>query len=197
MQASVTLGVALEPVLEAVRLGQAWAWERLYGDLSGPLLGYLRGQGVTDPEDALGEVWLQVARSIATFRGDEQQLRSWIFTIAHHRMVDAHRVAARRPTVPLGPDTIENRSSGDDPERRALEAIATTEARALLSVLTPDQREVVLLRIFGELSLAEVATLTGRPEGSVKALQHRALAALRRSSEGSSSEPYPPALQRR
>lgn len=188
----MTLGVAFVPVLEAVRQGEAWAWERLYTDLSGVLLGYLRGHGVADPEGILGDVWLRVARDIAGFSGNEAQFRSWIFTIAHHRSVDAYRAAARRPTSRLAPSTIRTLPSDDDPEQRALDRISSTEAMALLSVLTTDQREVVLLRIFGDLSIAEVAKLTGRPEGPVKALQHRAFAALRRSCQEISHRPVSP-----
>ena len=61
-----------------------------------------------------------------------------------------------------------------------MSAIAGTIIAALLAVLSPDQRDVVLLRIVADLSVEEVARLTGKREGAVKALQHRALAALRR-----------------
>jgi RNA polymerase sigma-70 factor (ECF subfamily) len=50
----------------------------------------------------------------------------------------------------------------------------------LLAVLSPDQREVVLLRIVADLSVEEVGRMLGKSEGAIKALQHRALAALRR-----------------
>ena len=58
--------------------------------------------------------------------------------------------------------------------------LAHDEVRELLAVLSPDQRDVVLLRIVADLSVEEVARLLGKREGAVKALQHRALAALRR-----------------
>ena len=58
--------------------------------------------------------------------------------------------------------------------------MAHDEVRDLLAVLSPDQREVVLLRIVADLSVEEVARLLDKREGAVKALQHRALAALRR-----------------
>ena len=53
--------------------------------------------GAPDPEDVLGEVFLQVARDISTFDGEETGFRSWVFTIAHHRLIDARRHTARRP----------------------------------------------------------------------------------------------------
>jgi RNA polymerase sigma-70 factor, ECF subfamily len=56
----------------------------------------------------------------------------------------------------------------------------TQQVHALLDQLSEDQREVVLLRIVGDLSLEQTATALGKRVGAVKALQHRALAALRR-----------------
>ena len=57
-------------MLEAARAGAEWAWSRLYNDLSGPVLGYLRMRGAAEPEDLLGEVFLQVARNAVTFEGE-------------------------------------------------------------------------------------------------------------------------------
>ena len=65
-------------------------------------------------------------------------------------------------------------------EENAFAVLAHEEVRGMLAVLSPDQRDVVLLRIVADLSVEEVARLTGKREGAVKALQHRALAALRR-----------------
>jgi len=73
--------------------------------------------------------------------------------------------------------------------------LGTEEARALLEELTPDQRDVVLLRVFADLDLEETARVLSKPVGAVKALQHRALAALRR--RLASARPYPPAATRR
>ena len=53
-----------ESVIEAARAGAEWAWSRLHGDLSGPVLGYLQSRGAVEAEDLLGEVFIQVARNI-------------------------------------------------------------------------------------------------------------------------------------
>ncbi|MBN2114830.1 MAG: sigma-70 family RNA polymerase sigma factor [Acidimicrobiia bacterium] len=166
------------PLLEAARAGAEWAWSRLYADLSGPVLGYLRTRGSAEPEDQLGEVFVQVARNAASFEGDYPAFRSWVFTIAYHRLVDERRYRARRPVTPGEiPDTA--RGTGDA-EAEALAGLATAEVVALLGTLTPEQRDVLLLRIVGDLSLEEVARIMGRRPGAVKALQRRGLEALRR-----------------
>lgn len=136
------------------------------------VLGYLRGQGLEDPEDVLGDVFLHVARSLQRFRGDEDDLRRWVFTIARNRAIDDHRRRSRRPRggggmVPDRPVGHVDQGIDDD----LLEA---------LRQLTPDQREVVGLRFIADLSLDDVAQLTGRSVGAVKSMQLRALAQLSR-----------------
>lgn len=148
-----------------------WTAEEAFRTLAGPVLAYLRGQGAPDPDDLLGEVFLQVARSIGGFVGGERDLRRWVFAIARNRFVDDRRRRSRRPQV--GGDVVPDRAvelpaGGDD------------DLRAALATLTADQREVIGLRFVADLSLEEVAEVTGRPLGAVKSMQHRALAALAR-----------------
>ena len=190
---SGSLGAAFDAVLGAAVAGAPWAWERLYASLSPSLLGYLRARGTPEPEDVLGEVWVNIARQLERFEGDEAGLRSWAFSIAHRRSVDAVRYWARRP-VRTEADPVVAASTADEPEVQVVASAAVRDAVELLGVLTEEQREVVLLRTFGDLSIKEVASITGRPEGAVKSLQHRALAALRRHLEAS---PYPEPVERR
>lgn len=165
-------------MLEAARAGAEWAWSRLYADLSGPVLGYLRTRGAAEPGDLLGEVFVQVARNTGTFEGDYSAFRSWVFTVAHHRLVDERRYRARRPVEPGEiPDTARGVA---DTEVEALAHLATGEVVALLGTLTPEQRDVLLLRIVGDLSVEDVARIVGRRPGAVKALQRRGLESLRR-----------------
>ena len=134
------------------------------------MLGYLRSQRAAEPEDLLGEVFLQVVRDLPRFRGDDDDLRRWVFTIAYHRLVDARRRSGRRPALDEGP--LPELCSA--PPADLFDPVLV---RALCE-LTAEQREVVALRFVADLSIDAVATLTGRSKGAVKALQHRALAAL-------------------
>jgi RNA polymerase sigma factor, sigma-70 family len=179
-------------VIDAARLGRDWAWRALYDDVAGSVLGYLRAQGSREPEDRLGEVFLDLARNLGRFQGDAAAWRSWVFTVAHHRLLDERRRRRRRPVEPL--PRVPEHVAGDV-EEEAMANLGTEEARALLEELTPDQRDVVLLRVFADLDLEETARVLSKPVGAVKALQHRALAALRR--RLASARPYPPAATRR
>lgn len=140
------------------------------------MLGYLRSQRVPDPEDVLGEVFLQVARDIGRFSGDDAALRRWVFSIAHNRSMDAHR-RAKRDRSTLEAEVAEGRSAvGDDAPTEALDP----ELIAALATLSADQREVVVLRFVADLPLEAVAKITGRSAGAVKAMQHRAMDNLRK-----------------
>jgi RNA polymerase sigma factor (sigma-70 family) len=144
----------------------------LYRRLAPAVLGYLRSEGVPDGEDLLGEIFLQVVRDLPRFRGDDAALRRWVFTIAHHRIVDARRRAGRRP-VPAG-EAVPDKAAPTLPDPFDPELV-----RALRR-LTADQRQVVALRFVADLPIDAVAALTGRSPNAVKALQHRGLEALAR-----------------
>ena len=139
----------------------------VYRALAPAVLGYLRAERAPDPEDLLGEVFLQVARDLHRFDGDADALRRWVFTIAHHRLVDARRRASRRPVVATAEVPDLPGSTTDEGIDPALVAA--------LGRLKPEQREVIVLRFVADLSIEAVASITGRSVGAVKAMQHRAL----------------------
>ncbi|HWJ61131.1 MAG TPA: sigma-70 family RNA polymerase sigma factor [Acidimicrobiales bacterium] len=137
--------------------------------------GYLRGQGVDDPDDLLGEVFFQVTRSLPRFEGDDDDLRRWLFTIARNRVIDARRRRSRRPrTVALGSHDVEV-DAPDEPDEELI---------AAMGALTDEQREVIALRFIADLPLEDVAHLTGRTVGATKSMQHRALDQLARRLDG-------------
>ena len=145
----------------------------VYRRLAPAVLGYLRAQRADDPEDLLGEVFLQVARDLQRFSGDEDALRRWVFTIAHHRLVDDRRRRARRPQ-------LSDAELPDVPTAGGEWSPTDPALVAALERLTAEQREVVVLRFVADLPLEAVARITGRKTGAVKALQHRALESLAR-----------------
>jgi RNA polymerase sigma factor (sigma-70 family) len=168
-----------DSLLGAARDGNEAAWQELYNGLAPAILGYLRANGAPEAEDVLSEVFLQVARDIATFDGEERGFRSWVFTIAHHRLVDARRHSARRP-VELAPDPPEPRERADDAADEALARIGVKEVHRVLSTISEEQRAVLLLRVIGDMSIEDVAKAVGKRPGAVKALQRRGLAAVKR-----------------
>jgi RNA polymerase sigma-70 factor (ECF subfamily) len=165
-------------VLHAARGGAPWAFERLYEDLAPAVAGYLRVQRASEPEDLVSEVFLGVFRGLASFQGTEKQFRSWVFTIAHRRLLDERRRAARRPHL----ETVDAEvgALGGDVEREAFDSLGSQWVYDVCARLSSDQRTVLLLRVIADLSVEEVGRITGKSAGAVKALQRRALEALRR-----------------
>jgi RNA polymerase sigma factor (sigma-70 family) len=175
-------GDDLDLWVDTARVGGAEAFALLWQALSPGVLGYVRGRGVPDADDVTSEVFLAAFQRIPTFEGDGSAFRSWLFTIAHHKAVDAVR---RGPVLRehLMEDVLDERTTASA-EHDALSRLGDEAVRDLLDLLTDDQRDVVLLRVVGELSLEETAVVVGKPVGSVKQLQRRGLARLRRSIGG-------------
>ncbi|TFV63874.1 UNVERIFIED_ORG: sigma-70 family RNA polymerase sigma factor [Bacillus sp. AZ43] len=193
-------GLPFDDVLAAAQAGAAWAFERLYRDLSPAVTGYLRLHGAAEPDDLASETFLGVFTGLAGFRGDEEALRAWVFTIAHRRLVDDWRRRGRRPQAADHPEGLAVLPGGDV-EDDALARIGAGSVHELCARLPEDQRAVVLLRILADLTVEQVARVMGRSVASVKALQRRGLRALRAELENSServgtgAHPFP-ALRR-
>ena len=181
-----SLGDQFQGILAAAQDGGEWAVAILYRWLHPAVVSYLRARAGDEAEDLASETWVAVARGLARFSGDEAAFRSWVFTIAHRRLIDHHRASARRPRTRTlhategddysGPIDL---PAGDDPAREVLDAAAGDEAvRRIVALLPPDQAEIVLLRVVGGLPMEDVAAITGRRPGTVRVLQHRALKRL-------------------
>jgi len=150
--------------------GDGRSVEDVYDALAPQVLGWFRAQRMADPEGLTSDVFVSVARGLAAFEGDDEALRRWVFTVARNRRVDEIRRQARRPgTVPVDGVDLEAPPAGDPLDPALLAALAG---------LTDDQREVVVLRHVADLTVADVARITGRSEGAVKMLCARGLEAL-------------------
>ncbi len=151
----------------------------LYRELQPGLLRYLRAVAGGSAEDLAADVWVEVAASAHRFQGDQSAFRGWLFTIARRRVIDSQRRAGRRRTDPVARERLAGFSGNDHPDQVVLDR-ATTEAAVayVLAVLSPDQAEVVLLRVIGGLRVSQVAELLNKRPGTVRVLQHRGLRRL-------------------
>jgi RNA polymerase sigma-70 factor (ECF subfamily) len=172
-----------DDVLARARTGAGEAFTVLYQDLSKPVAAYVRTQGVADVEDLTSEVFMAVFTGLSRFEGDQAGFRSWVFTIAHHRVADHWRRAARSLSL-TSYDPMDDERTVPSAEAGAFESLGSQEVAELLAGLTEEQREVLTLRVVADLTVEQVADVVGRSLGAVKALQRRALATLRRQIEG-------------
>jgi RNA polymerase sigma-70 factor (ECF subfamily) len=181
---------AFDEVLAAAREGEGWALSQLYRAVYPRFVGYVRAIASADAEDVAADAWLDVARGLHRFEGGEQAFRAWAFTIARRRLLDLRRSRARRRTDPVDPVELVVAGGAGDVEEEALASLGTGWAiRLITSSLSPDQAEVVILRVIGELGVDEVAAIMGKRPGTIRVLQHRALRRLAQVLQGEGVTP--------
>jgi RNA polymerase sigma-70 factor, ECF subfamily len=158
------------------------AYEQLYNKHVDQLFRYLyvRCGSASLAEDALSELWLRLVQYLPSFRvpasGADQAFTAWLYTIARNLVIDMAR-ASKRDAYDI-PDDLP--ATETDLDSNIDRQHTLDELKSALKQLTPEQREVILLRFNEDLSSSEVAMRVGRSESAVKALQHRALGALAR-----------------
>lgn len=168
-------------IVAAARRGEPQAFEEIYLRLSPIVAGYLRLQGCRDADDLTSEVFIGVLRNVEAFKGDEAAFRTWVFTIAQRRLLDARRRAARKPPPgPLPADLDAGPAGDEDVEAAVARSLEADHIRALCARLPPDQRNVVLLRLLGRFTVGDVAEVLGKTTGGVKAAQRRGFRTIAR-----------------
>jgi len=128
-------------------------------------------------EDCVAETFARFLKALRAGQGPREHLQAYLYRIAHNWITDSYR---RQPLPPL--DLDENLHADDQtrPETQVDIHIEQDQVRLAMRTLTPDQRQVVALRFVEGWENEQVALAMQKPIGAVKALQHRALNALRR-----------------
>ena len=148
-------------------------FQRLLDDHADDILRFLVASlGRHDADDAFQETFLSALRAYPKLRNDDN-LRAWLFTIAHRKALDVHRARARRP-VPVGavPDV-------SAPPAADAAAVPRDGVWARVWELPPKQRAALLLRFAGDLSHREVARALGCSEEAARRSAHEGLKRLR------------------
>jgi RNA polymerase sigma-70 factor (ECF subfamily) len=172
------IGPEFPEVLHHAATGDGAAFGRLWRDTHPPLLRYLRLLAGDAAEDLASDVWLEVARRIARFRGGETEFRGWLFTTARRRVIDRHRYQARHPELPTTDAKHLDRPAPDDTAAKALEGISTEAALAFIATLPRDQAEIIVLRVVAGLDAAQVGRIVAKSPGAVRVATHRGLRTL-------------------
>lgn len=166
-------------MLAQARAGRAGALEAIYRELHPHVLAYLRVHARDEAEDLAADTFVALASALPKFSGDWDGMRALVFTIARRRAQDHARRAIRRRTDPTDSAEIPLPSSRDA-SGGALDHLGDEDARRLVAGLPPDQAQVILLRVLGDLSVERTAQILGKRPGAVRGLQLRALRRLAR-----------------
>lgn len=151
------------------------AFAPLYGRYLEPVYRYCyrRLGNQQAAEDVTSLVFSRALAHLKTYR--DGSFRGWLFTIAHHAVIDELRSGRQDVPFDTAPDAADTAST---PEELALRAEARQSLRGILAQLSPDQQRVVELHLAG-LNGREIAGVLGRSHAAVRAIQSRAIARLR------------------
>lgn len=173
------LSVSEEHIIERARKGDREAWDELYRLHVDRVYRYIASK-VGDAmmvEDLTQEVFLKAFQSLSSFRWRGKPFAAWLFTIARNLIIDMQRKQQSHKEVFSSPTFI---SEAAPPEAEVEQRMKLEAIMKAMSRLTPLQQEVIGLRFAAGLTLEETARVMGKKVGAIKALQHSAIAALRR-----------------
>jgi RNA polymerase sigma-70 factor, ECF subfamily len=163
--------VALEQpepaILQAAQRGDEQAFASIFEAYRRPIHNYVRRTLNDDlvAEDVTQEVFIRAHRSLARFDG-RSLFTSWLFQIAKNRIVDEHRVRARRPPSLRESQTVEVVSRSDEPSMETREIVAAIWQA--VAALDDRLKNPLLLRDVSGLSYREIAEILGIEIGNVK-----------------------------
>ena len=126
-------------------------------------------------EDCVSETFNRFLKTVKAGKGPEHHLQAYLYRVAHNWITDHYRC---QPSLPLNPDFMSD--PADDPSRAFAEKAEEERVRNALRLLTPEQRQVIVLKYLENWRNQEVAEAVNKPVGAVKALEHRALRAMER-----------------
>lgn len=184
VEEAVPTALCVESLVAAAVEGDGRARDQLLAEIHPFVLRYCRGrlgrqQSTTgSADDVAQEVCLAVVSALPTYTVKGLSFRAFVYGIAAHKVTDAFRAIGRNRTEPV-PELPDAPSRGDDPEGRLLSCELNQQLAELLGILTPRQREVLVLRIAVGLSAEETAVAVRSTPGAVRVTQHRALNRLR------------------
>jgi RNA polymerase sigma-70 factor (ECF subfamily) len=131
-------------------------------------------------EDFTSETFLRALRRISSITYQGRDIGAWFVTIARNIVLDHMKSARRRLESPTA-DTIEPTDAAHmapSTETAVLDAMQSEQLMAAVARLGDEQRECVMLRFVHGLSVNETASVMGKNDGAIKALQHRAVRKL-------------------
>lgn len=131
----------------------------------------------TEAEDIAGDVFLRALESLKSYQERGIPMQAWLFRIAHNLVVDHLRKTAKRWIVPL--DTVQVEAD-DNPATVAEKNIELERVAKAMEQLTPEQREVIVLRFFGGLTSKEAGSILNKSDGAIREMQRAAIEKLRK-----------------
>jgi RNA polymerase sigma-70 factor (ECF subfamily) len=170
---------AIERLVAEARNGDTWAFGMIFDHYHDPIYRFIasRVHRPTDAEDLTQLVFVKALEALPRYEARGIPFGGWLFRLARNAVID--HVRTRHEHAEL--DAVVEWAHGDSgPDEIAVVRQELDAVGAALATLTDEQREAIELRFFAGLSAREAAEAMGRQEGTIRGLQFRAIAALRR-----------------
>jgi len=168
-----------QAILERAKRFEAQALEEIFDTYSPGIYRYaFRLLGDADlARECMSETFSRFLYALKRDSGPDNYLQAYLYRIAHNWITDYYRSKVL-PSLPL--DVNLRANPADEPHQVVADEMESQQLRDALTLLTPDQRQVIVLKYLDDWENESIAQTLNKPVGAVKALQHRALEALRR-----------------
>lgn len=174
----MSFGVAFESVLLAAQAGAPWAWKAIYGEIAGPVTGFFRARGLSDPESAAGDVFFELSRNVDRISHNEANFSTLVFAIAYRRLLDEQHHPKRSDRAALA-DRVLDQIQSEIGEVVDEATIISQDLREAFQVLEPKQRDVLSLRVVAGLTVEQTAYVLGATIETVRSTQRKAVSQIR------------------
>jgi RNA polymerase sigma-70 factor, ECF subfamily len=170
----------LDRLVAEAQGGNPEAFGRIFDAYVGPIHRFIasRVNRPSDAEDLTQLVFVKALEALPRYEARGIPFGGWLFRLARNAIID--QVRTRRDHLSLVA-AVTRATEDAGPEALAFLREELDRVAHAMTELTDDQREVIELRFFAGLSVSETAEVMGRQDGTIRGLQFRALAALRRS----------------
>ena len=171
---------ALERLVREAKGGDPWAFGKIFDEYHEPVYRFIasRVNRPSDAEDLTQLVFVKALEALPRYEQRGVPFGGWLFRLARNTIIDHARTRHEHAKLDAAADRAADEAGPDEVValRHDLDAVARAMAE-----LTEEQREAIELRFFAGLTAREAAEAMGKQEGTVRGLQFRAIAALRRS----------------
>ena len=168
-----------QAIIERARRFEIQALEEIFDRYSPGIFRYaFRLLGDTElARDCMSETFSRLLIALKHDSGPNNYLQAYLYRIAHNWVTDYYRSKVP-PSLPLDGHIPAN--SAEEPDRKLTDEMSNRQLRSALTLLTPEQRQVIVLKYLEDWENEAIALALNKPIGAIKALQHRGIEALRR-----------------
>jgi RNA polymerase sigma factor (sigma-70 family) len=161
----------------AVKSGDTTQFGPLYDEYSDKIYKfiYYRTHHKQTAEDLTSTTFVKALERIRQYDESKGAFSTWLYQIARNAIIDHYRT--QKPEQDI--QTVWDLSDGTDIERDVQNLEQIKQVKEKLSMLTPEQRDIIIMRLWDDMPYAQIATVTGKSEGACKMAFSRGIKALR------------------